>query len=249
MKNFITSIVLLFVVNSSFSQTLEHQYIGDFGQIYQVGTNEFVYGIQDDTLKQFRIYALDHTLIKTINLFPDSSYSIIIYNVSKTLFNSDLKFEITYTWWTINNYYGVKIINEDGITLLSQDWVWGVYFFNSNQGAKMILSNIKGEHEVDVYSLYGTVLHITENNDYTGSYIFPNPAANNIHINFTAPGDQNNLFLSVYSIDNRLIKEQKLSPNVNETQLDVSDLKSGIYIYKIHNSSYSTEANKFIVRK
>jgi len=127
----------------TFSQTLEHHYIGNNGQIYQVSPNEFVYGILDDSLKQFKVYSLDHTLMNTISLKPDSAtgnmFTIItfqgLYLTVMTTSNC-----IQLVEFCIGTFHlGVKILNDNGTEVFSKDSAFTVGLFNTSEGSKMLL--------------------------------------------------------------------------------------------------------------
>jgi hypothetical protein len=247
MKKIYSLFVLSLITISSVCQIFEHQFDEDFGRIYQVSGTEYVYGILDNAQKKVFIYSLDYNLIKTIDLFPDSAFNFSILNVSKTLFNADNKFEICYCWWASN--YGLKVINEDGNILLSEDGSLGADFYNTNIGAKMIIS-FNYVNKLKVYSLYGTVLSSGINiTNKTNMNLFPNPASNEIIIDLTSPISQQDLILSIYSSDYKLIKNIKVLPDQKVISIDIAELRPGIYFYNIHNNIYSTSINKFIVKR
>jgi hypothetical protein len=247
MKKLFTSLLLLFTVQLTFTQTFEYQYTGDYGAIYQVAENEYVYGILNYTLRQFSIYSLDHTLIKTIQLTPDSIIGYQYVNLSKTLFNSDSKFELVYNYQA-NSTYGVRVVDEDGNVLFFEPDAWGVTLKNTDQGAKMILSYVTREI-IKVYSLYGTVFKVDEKNPDYISHLFPNPSSDKVKIDFNVPGNEPNLVLSIYTIDGKLINQLNISSKLTPLQLDVSTLDPGVYLYRIHNETFSTPTNKFIVKR
>jgi hypothetical protein len=241
---------MLFTVQLAFTQTFEYQYTGDYGAIYQVAENEYVYGILNSALRQFSIYSLDHALIKTIQLTPDSAQWFGDQYLSKTLFNGDSKFELVYSYQTSypNSTEGVRLVDEDGNVLFFEPGAWGITLKNTDQGAKMILSYTSSEI-IKVYSLYGTVFKVDEKGlEYT-SRLFPNPSSNKVKIDFNVPEYETNLVLSIYTIDGKLINQLNVSSKLNPLQLDVSNLNPGVYLYKIHNDTFSTTTSKFIVKR
>ncbi len=243
-------ISLLFSAIFATSQTLEYQYTGDWGQIYQVAPNEFVYGILDDTLKQFKVYSLDHTLINTFILVPDTLTYVNIFNLSRTLFNNDSNLELCYDWANYSSYNGVKIINDNGNVIFSKDWGWGVWLFNTSQGAKMLMTYYGWtiNHQVDVYSLYGTVLESSEIGPNFSANLFPNPGSGNIQIDFSAPLNERNLVLSIYTMEGKLLNQQSIPLNSKSVTLNVSQYSPGIYLYKINNATFSTQTQRFMVK-
>jgi hypothetical protein len=232
---------------STFCQTFEHQFDEDFGRVYQISENEYVYGVLDNLHKQFFIYSMDYNLLKTIDLVPDSASSFSIFNVSKTLFNTDDKFEVCYGWWTIG--YGLKVINEDDNVILSEDGSMGAEFFNTNVGAKMIVS-FYSINKLKVYGLVGTVLtsgkYLVNSNDMN---LYPNPSSNKITIELGSNSKQQNCLISIYSVDGKLIKNINVSQDQQRISINISDLLPGIYFYNIHSNNNSTSMNKFIVSR
>ena len=72
----------------------------------------------------------------------------------------------------------------------------------------------------------------------TGLTVTPNPAKDEININFTSKMDNSNYELSVFSIDGRLIyfdKSELNNDNFFSKQIDISSFQSGIYFIKIKN--------------
>ncbi len=64
--------------------------------------------------------------------------------------------------------------------------------------------------------------------------VYPNPAGNFVHININDT-KSNDLKVQVYDILGKLVKTQPITERT--TQLDIQNLKSGVYILKVGNSS------------
>jgi hypothetical protein len=253
MKKFTLSVILSFISLLSFSQTFEHQFDVAVGRIFQISENEYIYSVVNFDQRELLIYSMDYNLLKTINLPQDSTtYYFEILNVSKTLFNPDDNFEICYTWWASNGGIsnGVKVLNDEGNILLSEDGSIGADFYNTNIGSKMIVNFYYDIKKVKVYNLYGTVLSSGKNlkDNFTGE-IYPNPASNNININLASSRNKQNLVLSIYSSDNKLVNNINVLPNQNVISINIEKLNPGLYFYNVHNASYSTPLNKFIVSR
>jgi len=249
MKNL--CILILFVVfsNTTFSQTFEYQFAGDGGRIYQVSANEFVYGIQNDSLRKFDVYTLDHQLITSIPLPPYDLYFGVMH-LSKTLFNTDQKFELLYSYQNMNpDGFGVRVVNEDDSVIFEAPDFWGVLLYNTQAGAKMILSYASGISKLNVYSLSGTVLETEEPGYNEESQIFPNPTDGLVNIVFDSPLKESNLVLSIYTVQGILVDQRNVVSGQRNISFDVSGLSSGTYLYRIHNKSFSTLTKKFIVEK
>jgi len=248
MKRLPLLLILLFVMKVMFAQTLEHQFNTDYCQIYQVSENEYVYGFIDYTTNLFNIYSLDYSLIETIDITPDSGFIAGVINLSRTLFNSDSKFEVLYSWSTIHSF-GIKIRNEDDTEIFSLDTGWGVFFFNTNQGSKMVVQLVEGQHKFNIYALYGTILNTDKTDLYSENIVYPNPSTDKINISAKIPENEDNLILSIFTTGGRLVDQINVSSKDKPIQIDVSKLQPGLYMYRIHNESFSTQTDKFIISK
>lgn len=248
MKKVILQTILFFILKVGFTQTFEYQFSGELGKIFQVSDNEYVYGIMERPPWQFSIYSLDHTLIKTIPLAPiDSGYSYTFYHLSKTLINDDQKYELIYNSQN-NTGFAVNVINDDGTLLFHEPGAWGVSLFNTDAGAKMILSYVDDQTFVKVYSLYGKVLKAEELNSFSETNLFPNPSFGKVEIEYSVPSGESDLTLTIYTLDTKFIRDYPISSNEKRIIIDVSGFRAGIYLYRIHNNHYSTGTKKFIVK-
>ena len=245
MKKIYVLIVLIFFTVQSYSQTFEYRYTGDEGCIFQVTENEFVYGIISTPLKEFYIFSLDHTLLKTIHL-NDSLVQVIEYHLSKTLFNNDSKFELVYKW--LSSSYHVSVVNEDGTILLSKDNAIWYKLYNTDEGAKMLISYYPSNY-VDVYSLYGTILEKSEINSTSNSLPFPNPSNDYVNINYEIPRSERNLVLCIYNVNGQRVKEININSEEKYIKVNVSGWIPGVYNYKIYNNAFSTASKLFVVMK
>lgn len=249
MKKLCTLVLYLVISHATFSQIFEYQFTGLYGRIYKVADNEYVYGILNDSIRQFDVYSLDHQLIKTIAM-PAYDLYFGFLHLSKTLFNSDEKFELLYSYQNMNpSGFGVRVVNEDGLVLFEALGFWGVYLYNTPVGAKMMLNYPSGPSKVNVYSLDGIVLESEELGYLSDSQIFPNPTDGHVNITFDAPYKESDLVLSIYSIKGILVDQWNLDSRMGHIQIDVSRLPTGTYFYRIHNNSFSTLAKKLIVKK
>lgn len=83
--------------------------------------------------------------------------------------------------------------------------------------------------------------------DYSSEVtIFPTPAKNVLHINFTCMGNNTSSSVEILSIDGRKLMNENIQ-NTSETELNVSKLSSGMYLLKITNDN-KTAVKKFIVK-
>lgn len=251
MKNSLLVLTLLLIARVGFTQTLDGQFTGDWGTIFQVSENEYVYGVMDYTIRQFYVYSMDQSLLATIPMLPDSSDIYNTFHLSKTLFNNDSKYELIYSYSIFGSYsnFFVTVVNEDGEVLFNEPNVVEFHFMNTNQGTKMILSPPYNLRVVKVYSLSGTYFKVDEELTSFDSRLYPNPSAGKVKIEYDVPADELDLVFTIYSIDNKVIRELPVSSHEKQVSFDVAHLRNGIYLYRIHNSHFSTPTKKFVVEK
>lgn len=80
-------------------------------------------------------------------------------------------------------------------------------------------------------------------NDKTHSFIYPNPATNQINIKFKLPSKATNV--SVYSIIGNEVLNKKVDQPSN-FRMNVQNLKKGKYIVRIFNNDGTTESVSLI---
>lgn len=249
MKRLLALIMILGNTFCTFSQTFEYQYSGYFGKIYQVAENEYLFGIYNDSVKKVHVYTLDHQLIKSFTM-PSGELSYGIMHLSMTLFNNDPKLELLYSFQDNQaGSFGVRVVNEDDVVLFDEPDFYGVSFFNTSDGAKMLLDGIVPPYKVNVYSLAGIVLEPEEISVNADSQVFPNPSNGHLNIEFDVPSTESDLILSVYTMQGILVDQWNVDNSLRNIQIDVSRLPSGIYLYRIHNFSYSTITKRFVIKK
>jgi len=80
------------------------------------------------------------------------------------------------------------------------------------------------------------------------SDIYPNPATNFVNIDYSFPTEVTNADVRIVNILGSVVKEQNINTQNNTLQLDISNMKSGIYFYSvlINNEVYNTK--RLIIR-
>ena len=241
------------ISNLSFGQaTLEHSYTTNYlsedsswetikkGLLYsfntQNGINYFTFNNVTNTLE---IYNQNHILTNT-TIFPETPQKI--HFITDKLFNNDNLIEILYTtdYASGNN---TKLINENGIllqTISNRPYVRLTK--DSSNNFKLIVSNIENYMlKYDVYSLSGT-LSIAQQDIYLkNSFVgYPNPTENSINITNKLSNGENGI-LEVFDTTGKKVMEKNVTGGNNEINLDVTELSSGVYIYKLNG-----QTNRFI---
>jgi hypothetical protein len=80
--------------------------------------------------------------------------------------------------------------------------------------------------------------------------VFPNPAKNNLTIQFPNTIDSDTE-VTITTINGQVVKKQLISQNElidNQKQIDVADLKNGIYLLQLHSTNYS-KVLKIVIQK
>ena len=249
----ITIAALLLISTFSFAQaTLEQSYTinqdesGD--QTYFFNTQTASYHYTFDGNNVLKIYTESHSVFATINLPLDSGSTVNnILLFTDKLFNSDNLIEFLLVARDQSGIYKMTLLNQNGAVLQQfgdKDEAFVVktmsntYKLITEKGYFVSNSFFTAK---DVYSLTGTLSTNQVSALSKASIAYPNPVKN--VLNITNPsnktGDTN---LKVFSIGGKLMLQKSISDEKEDfIKLDVSNLQSGVYIYKINEVS-----NKFI---
>lgn len=189
---------------------------------------------------------------KTISLdLPSGSYFQILnknkFNLTKYVFNQDDKLEIIGFIRTnlVANPARLVIFNEDGellrdfgpgyVTLdnysLELDDIIDIYVEKSKNRLKM---KVRKGGQTEIYDLGPNTLGIQEVNEVSKTTAFPVPTSS--ILNITDPKNGFSI-IEVFDISGRKVLTNALSSTNGMTQIDVSSLPKGTYVYKIGNSS------------
>ncbi len=246
MKKIILGLIATFGISIvSFGQvTLENSY---YSKIYSTVNgfnteNGLNYFTVDNISNQLKIYNSTHNLIKTVNIPVDAnSFINHIYLPTDKLFNSDnlIEFIVHLNNGPTNN--NMFLMNEDGIVLQQ---------FGNKSEAKVIKST-SGVYKLDlkiydngyydfIYTLTGT-LSVAQQEMLGKQFIsFPNPTENKITITNNLENGQNGT-LEVFDVNGKKVIQKNVIGENGEINLDVIELSSGVYIYKLNG-----QTNRFI---
>lgn len=75
----------------------------------------------------------------------------------------------------------------------------------------------------------------------------PNPANNQVNITYNIKGNYAQQTLEIYDLLGNLVKAEKLRNSSDVFNLNVSDLNSGIYFYRLRLDGISTESQKLVI--
>ncbi|MDD5569895.1 MAG: T9SS type A sorting domain-containing protein [Bacteroidales bacterium] len=110
---------------------------------------------------------------------------------------------------------------------------------------KIIVAGFSGypDNSFEVVRYNGTNAGISEISNNNCISVFPNPASDKIFVDIKKINISENLEISIYSIDGRLLLQQKAKKPNNE--IDIHHFSKGIYFLKLNNEKYS-EVKSFV---
>ena len=271
MKKTIYIIALTLVALTTKAQvTLDHtySYSGNFEgafKLVNLSVSGYKYCLVDQTLRQVRLYNLNHSLWKTINLVAASPNWLQNIVVSEQLFNSDNLVEVLYsTNFGANHIYdSVFVINELGSMVFSAINGYNTnspHIQNDGVNFKLFLTDTLGTQGY-VYSLTGTlpcdlcggVMGISEPNSNGNKEMisnpFPNPTNDKTTITYELPEGINQGKLVFYDVTGNVVKEFNVDRTFKDLQVSNSDLSAGTYYYELQTSKGTSGGKKLVVVK
>jgi hypothetical protein len=80
------------------------------------------------------------------------------------------------------------------------------------------------------------------------SDIYPNPASNQINIDYSMPIDVNEASVKIVNLLGTVVKEDPIDTRASNMKMDIFDLKGGIYFYSIYINGEIYNTKKLIIR-
>lgn len=148
---------------------------------------------------------------------------------------------------------GVQVAESSAITISPLDFKPVLNYIGRSQFSDPLLNAYIDDFRVYNYSLSASevaqvvsevssgVNDVHNNRELS---VWPVPASDVIHVNYTSAND--NSTLSIFDINGRVVMTKTMN-NTTDTELNVSNLPSGIYTLKLTNSE-ETQMKKLIVR-
>jgi len=245
-----------------FSQiTLEKTYSGVSAGVAHTETYGDKYYVMDVAGSQCRIYNLDHSLWKTVNLSVPSNYYLYdIQYVTDHLFNSDNTLEMLYVCYNYNSSgqyytYDTRIATETGTQLLDIPGAGYNWITEVGTGGTKLLSYIY-DYSVSpytintkVYSLPGTLPSGVSQVQQAATTLkaWPNPVNGTLTIEFSLPDGARQARLNVINSSGQQVKSFTVDGTFNNLLLDTGDLPSGIYFWNLEAPGFKSTAQKIIV--
>ena len=79
--------------------------------------------------------------------------------------------------------------------------------------------------------------------------VYPNPTESNVWIDLGKTKSVENLNLSIFDMNGRLLKNNNISFNNSPISINVNELKSGIYIIQLKDNTNIIYKDKLIILK
>jgi hypothetical protein len=253
--------LLIFFSQASGQISLEHSYnySGTYTRLKNSGDKFF---IMDVPAKQCRIYNVDHSLWKVVNLsVPNNNFLYDIKYVSEGLFTSDDRLALAYVYYNYNNStqvysYTAKVVTESGQELLSIPGGLYLYLHNlGEQGVKLLaysynFSVFPETVQTHIYRLPGQDATKVNLQDMAGNptNAFPNPAHGYTRVPYKLPDGMNEGEIILMDLSGNQIRSYRVDKNFDHLRIDTSDLPAGVYIYSVMAARGTVRTGKFVVR-
>ena len=224
--------------------TLEHTYTVSESSsqvgVINLSSSGYKYSLWEAADSELKLYNLDHSLWKTINVPALSGFTLVggFYNISEGLFNlnSQIEYVASYANYSATPVQiHTKIIDENGNTI--KDF--------PNRGFQQIVATASNTYKLiltdlnlirEVYSLPGksSTLIVPNTDNVAGlGNSFPNPATQKITIPYQLNNSSTTGLINIYDSTGKLVKSLIIDKSFNNIQLDLSNYSPGLYHYNI----------------
>ena len=260
-KTTLLSALLLLTFIAQSQIVFEHDYPGSTS-ITKLSISGNKYYLMDWTNSQCKLYNMDHSVWKTINLsVPAGNYLYDIKFVSETLFNLDAKVELAYVYYSYDSTlyyytYVTKVINEDGNELLAIPGAEYSEAINSASNGTKYLAYVY-DYSVLPYTVNTMVYSVpgqlsSDGQDDAGllakpSPAFPNPCHSSVTIPYTLPKGTTNGEILLIDSNGKTLRTFKLDNAFSDLQLNTTGMPQGLYFYRITAEGQVSSAGKIIV--
>lgn len=271
MKFLLNSVCLILISSCAFGQvTLEQSYVVPQSQgerdvkIINLDRSGYKYCVKDAALNQVRLYNINHSLWKTVNITIPSGFTRwdVAY-VSESLFNTDNSVEMLVSFH--GNSQGLEkgiILNENGNTLLTIDTAAidaDAPMVQTTGGSTYKLVVKCGKSKWCVYSLPGTIpcdkcgngLGVGMTNFPNGGGTLespvPNPSKDMARIDYELPNGTRDGEIRIFDTQGRLVKSFKVDRTFNHITINNSDLSGGTYYYNLVAQGLKSETKRMVV--
>jgi hypothetical protein len=237
---------------------LEHTYnhSGTFTHLKNSGNKFF---IMDVGSNQCRIYNVNHSLWKTINLsVPFDNYLYDIRFVSENLFTLDNSLCLAYVYYkydAVNQYYTftAKVIRENGTVLLTIPGCQYLYVTSLADGETKLVtysydySVTPGTIQTTVYNLPGELLSsqgTPELPSFHQRSAFPNPSKGYTNIPYAFPEGEETGEIIITDLQGRIVESYQVDKTFDHLIIDTGQFPRGMYLYFLKSGNYNSPAEK-----
>ncbi len=257
-----TLFTILFSLNCKSQISLENSYPSpnnlNYVSIVNLSSSGYKYLLQDGNNNQIKIYNLNHSLWKTINLSIPVGFSLSdVANVSEELFNLDGSVELSYSYANYSTspvQYETKIINETGSVLLTIPNCNAAYAGSTGTNGWKLIAWISGGSNPsrDIYSLPGTGTNLGLNDDNEVDYFdafglaYPNPTNQIINLEYSIPTGSNSGQIEISDINGNILNTYIVDNTFSTLSLDITNFSTGTYFYKMIVNGNVSETKSFI---
>ena len=120
--------------------------------------------------------------------------------------------------------------------------IWRVTVFDQNNPADSASALV-------VYADASSTVSLDEiNSDEVKLNAFPNPATNNLTINYSVNGDFNRANVEMYDVLGQKLISEDLTTSNGQVKLNVSNLNAGVYFYSIRVNGQAIKTERVIVQ-
>ncbi|MDO5638168.1 MAG: T9SS type A sorting domain-containing protein [Myroides sp.] len=255
MRKILFSVATIFATNSIFGQiNLVHSFEpNERVTAYSKGETFYLSFKEDDN--KLKIYNVDFSLRKTVNIPMPANYNRIWangegeYSISKHIFNTDDKYEflVTVSYTDANNkyFYKLLLINEDGQLIKDFNPNAGTINYRGyseifhdipNNQNKFIVNSANAENYNELFDVYSLPTSELTNKEIKSLKLsaFPNPA--NKVLNIVNPKNGANK-IEIFDTSGKLVINRSFANSESKISVDVESLPKGIYVYKVGNLS------------
>lgn len=199
------------------------------------------------TTGQVRIYNANYSLYKQVGVTLPSGYKVenITY-VSDKLFNTNALVEVALNIYAPDNgNTGLRIVDENGAVLLSEDDGSYPTIYTTPNGTKMVLYNNRTGKST-IYALGGTLTPLAAIPATSGvkeAMPYPNPTIADIKLPYTVPAGQI-AELVVRNATGQQVKSYRVDSSFNYLLFSTTGLAPGVYFYTVGTG----QAQRFTVQ-
>jgi hypothetical protein len=232
------------------------------GTITQLEIDGPKFYLMDVPGEQCRMYNMDFSLFKTINLdVPTDRYLYDIQFVTQSLFDSDSEIELLYVFYqyvvTPTSYYYIyttRIVNENGTILLDLPGCsWTDIRKIEGSGSRMMnyitdYSVYPYPVETRIYRIPGEVMGSgsVEAEENAGK-VFPNPTTGPVQLPAGSFSNPDKAWWVILDSAGNLIARVPVSDPYRQVDLKQMGLAAGIYMLRLESKNYQTKFQQVVL--